>query len=89
MRVAHVTLDASQWSGLLAMDLLAGVVLLTGMTTSGSLWLIELMLLPFGVLSIPLTVWAVRRWPSPPADITNSGPPPLEPTALAAPEQSS
>jgi len=55
------------WAGfgwLSAVDLLAGVALLTGMTTSGSLWLIELMILPFGVLSIPLTRWAVRHWPT-------------------------
>lgn len=59
------------WAGfgwLSAMDLLAGVVLLTGMTTSGSLWFIELMLLPFGLLSIPITIWAIRRWRSAPAD---------------------
>jgi hypothetical protein len=55
------------WAGfgwLSAVDLLAGVALLTGMTTSGSLWLIELMILPFGMLSVPLTCWAVRRWPT-------------------------
>jgi uncharacterized membrane protein YhfC len=55
------------WAGfgwLSGVDLLAGVALLTGMTTSGSLWLIELMILPFGVLSVPLTRWAVRRWPT-------------------------
>jgi uncharacterized membrane protein YhfC len=77
------------WAGfawLSAVDLLAGVVLLTGMTTSGSLWLIELMLLPFGLLSIPLTVWAVRHWPLPPADVSASAPPPLQPTVLAEPE---
>jgi uncharacterized membrane protein YhfC len=61
------------WAGfgwLSAVDLLAGVALLTGMTTSGSLWLIELMILPFGVLSIPLTRWAVRRWPITTSDAT-------------------
>jgi len=45
-------------------DLLAGVALLTGMTTSGSLWHIELMILPFGLLSIPLARWAVHHWPT-------------------------
>jgi uncharacterized membrane protein YhfC len=66
------------WAGfgwLSAMDLLAGVVLLTGMTTSGSLWGIELMLLPFGVLSVPLTLWAVRRWPASPAERSGTEPP--------------
>ena len=45
------------------MDLLAGVGWLTGMVTSASLWLVELMILPFGVLSLPLILSAVRRWP--------------------------
>jgi uncharacterized membrane protein YhfC len=61
------------WAGfgwLSAVDLLAGMALLTGMTTSGSLWLIELMILPFGVLSIPLARWAVRRWPITTSDAT-------------------
>jgi uncharacterized membrane protein YhfC len=70
------------WKGfgwLSAVDLVAGVALLTGMTTSGSLWLIELMILPFGVLSFPIIRWAVRDWPSipcPPADANG-----LEPQA--------
>jgi uncharacterized membrane protein YhfC len=54
------------WAGfgwLSATDLVAGVALLSGMTASASLWLTELMLLPFGVLSVPLTIWAMRRWP--------------------------
>jgi uncharacterized membrane protein YhfC len=66
------------WAGfgwLSALDLLAGLALLTGMTTSGSLWLIELMILPVGVLSIPLTAWAVRRWPIHGADAGSSEPP--------------
>ncbi len=66
------------WAGfswLSAIDLLAGVVLLTGMTSSGSLWRIELMLLPFGVLSIPLTVLAVRRWPALPVEVRGTKPP--------------
>jgi len=54
------------WAGfawLSAVDLLAGAALLTGMTVSGSLWRIELMILPFGILSLPLVWWAIRRWP--------------------------
>jgi uncharacterized membrane protein YhfC len=56
------------WAGfawLSALDLLAGVALLTGMTQSGSLWRVELMLLPFGLLSMPLIRYATARWPQP------------------------
>ena len=75
------------WAGfawLSAVDFLAGVVLLTGMTTSGSIWRIELMLLPFGVLSIPIVIWAVRRWPIAPetaADATGLKPTSAQSTA--------
>jgi uncharacterized membrane protein YhfC len=80
------------WAGfgwLSAVDLLAGVALLTGMTTSGSLWLIELMILPFGVLSIPLTRWAVRHWPTTTPGARESEPPVPHLTGVAAPEQHS
>lgn len=59
------------WAGfawLSALDLVAGVALLTGMTKSGSLWWIELMILPFGVISIPLARYALGRWPTCPAE---------------------
>jgi uncharacterized membrane protein YhfC len=46
-------------------DLLAGLALLTGMTKSSSLWWIELMILPFGILGIPLIRYALARWPRP------------------------
>jgi uncharacterized membrane protein YhfC len=80
------------WAGfgwLSAVDLLAGVALLTGMTTSGSLWLIELMILPFGVLSIPLTRWAVRHWPTTTPGAHESKPPVPQLTGVAAPDQHS
>ena len=54
------------WAGfawLSLVDLLAGVALLTGMTTWGSLWWTELMILPFGILAIPLIRYACPRWP--------------------------
>ncbi len=74
------------WAGfawLSGMDLLAGVALLTGMTTSGSLWWIELMILPFGVLSVPLTRWAVRRWPTTPSGANDAAPPVIQLTGVA------
>ncbi|MGH7970290.1 MAG: YhfC family glutamic-type intramembrane protease [Limisphaerales bacterium] len=54
------------WVGfawLSAVDLLAGVALLTGMTKSSSIWWMELMILPFGILSLPLARYAICRWP--------------------------
>jgi uncharacterized membrane protein YhfC len=59
------------WAGfawLSAVDLIAGVALLTGMTRAGSLWRIELMILPFGLLGIPIIRSALRRWPAPAAE---------------------
>jgi uncharacterized membrane protein YhfC len=56
------------WAGftwLSVMDLVAGAALLTGMTKSGSVWWIELMILPLGLLSIPLIQFALPRWPQP------------------------
>ena len=65
------------WAGfawLSSVDLIAGVALLSGMTKSGSLWRIELMILPFGALSIPIIRYAIARWPGPPAEasVTNT-----------------
>jgi uncharacterized membrane protein YhfC len=80
------------WAGfgwLSGVDLLAGVALLTGMTTSGSLWLIELMILPFGVLSVALTRWAVRRWPTTSSGANGSEPPAPQLIGVADPEQRS
>jgi uncharacterized membrane protein YhfC len=59
------------WAGfawLSMLDLLAGAALLTGMNRSGNLWWIELMILPFGVLSIPIIRIALNRWPAPAAE---------------------
>jgi uncharacterized membrane protein YhfC len=53
------------WGGftwLSMVDLLAGVALLTGLTKSSSLWWTELMILPFGILAIPLIQYACARW---------------------------
>ncbi len=79
---------AGFWAGfawLSAIDLLAGLALLKGMTTSGSVWLIELMILPFGIASVPLIIWSTRRWavvaPAPEPQVP---PPP----PVASPDQS-
>jgi len=50
------------WLG--GLDLVAGIGLLTGMVKLGLIWSLELMLLPFGLLSLPLVFWAVRHWPA-------------------------
>jgi uncharacterized membrane protein YhfC len=57
---------AGFWAGfawLSALDLVAGAVLLTGLTASGCLWRVELILLPFGILSVPLISRAIANWP--------------------------
>jgi len=67
------------WAGfawLSAVDLVAGAALLSGMTTSGSLWLVELMIFPFGIFSVPITLWALRRWPTITADTQTQSPQP-------------
>ena len=66
------------FSWLSAVDLVAGVALLTGMTTTCSIWCIEAMLAPFGLLSIPLLTWAIRHWPTDTAPNNPSEPPLLE-----------
>ncbi|HWH69047.1 MAG TPA: YhfC family glutamic-type intramembrane protease [Candidatus Sulfotelmatobacter sp.] len=56
------------WAGfalLSAVDLVAGLALLSGMAATASTWWIELMILPFGILSLPVTRWAIAHWPSP------------------------
>jgi uncharacterized membrane protein YhfC len=73
------------WAGfawLSAVDLVAGFALLRGMTTSGSVWLIELMILPFGLFSVPLILWAVRHWPTAPSPTADAGG--LEPQSVSA-----
>jgi uncharacterized membrane protein YhfC len=60
------------WAGfgwLSLMDALAGAALLTGMTKSHSIWLTELMFLPIAILSVPLTRWAMARWPKSDAEL--------------------
>lgn len=72
------------WAGfgwLCGLDLVGGAGLLTGMVTSGSAWLLELMILPFGMLSVPLILWAVRRWPG--TGLKDPGPPATESPAVA------
>jgi uncharacterized membrane protein YhfC len=53
------------WAGFLilsAIDVLAGYFHLAGLINKISLWWIELALLPFAALSIPIIIWCYRHW---------------------------
>jgi hypothetical protein len=55
------------WGGfvlLSAVDALATYLYLTGQANTLSPWTIEVMIAPFGLLSIPITLWCVRHWPA-------------------------
>jgi len=49
-------------------DVVAGVAHVSGRLGMFSIWWLELAILPFAILSLPLTVWAARKWP-----LTNAG----------------
>jgi uncharacterized membrane protein YhfC len=54
------------WGGfvlLSAVDALATYLYLTGQVSTLSPWTIEMMMAPFGLLSIPIIFWCVRHWP--------------------------
>ena len=46
-------------------DSVAGYIHLTGLADKISAWWVELALAPAAVLSIPVIVWCIRRWPRP------------------------
>ena len=62
------------WAGFLLMtgiDAIAGYAHLSGMLTTTTTWWIELAILPFAVVSIPVVIWCARKWPrSEPAPYT-------------------
>ncbi len=54
-----------------AIDGIAGYFLLSGKVGTLSTWWIELAIVPFGLVSVPLISWCVHRWPTsflPPAE---------------------
>jgi hypothetical protein len=53
------------WAFLLmtGLDAIAGYVHLSGGLGRMSAWWIELVLAPFAVVSVPIVLWCVRRWP--------------------------
>ena len=68
------------WYGFLimtAIDAVAGVAHLTGAMMFCSAWWIELAILPFAIISVPILRWCLRQWPAEP--VTE---PPIEPPAL-------
>jgi uncharacterized membrane protein YhfC len=75
------------WAGfaiLTLVDCVAGAAQLSGRLGMFSMWWIELAILPFALISIPLVRLCVRRWPPAP----NAPPPQAEsPEALAVPSK--
>ena len=67
------------WYGFLllsAIDAVAMYLHLTGQVNTLSPWTIEAMMAPFGLVSIPITRWCIRHWPSEPqpyASVTMAG----------------
>jgi hypothetical protein len=45
------------------LDGIVGALHVAGMVGTISLWWIELAILPFGIVSVPILVWCYRRWP--------------------------
>ena len=71
------------WYGFLlmtALDAIAGVAYLTGGVTFHSIWWIELAILPFAIISVPILRWCLRQWPAEPVAQPPLESPPL-PTA--------
>ncbi len=53
------------WAGFLiitAIDAIAGYVHLAGLVNKISMWWIELALLPFAIISIPIIKWCMKNW---------------------------
>ena len=48
-----------------AIDAVASYVHLAGLMGQVSVWWIELALAPAALLSIPILVWCIRKWPEP------------------------
>ncbi len=44
-------------------DAVAGYTILSGLVGRVNPWWIELAIAPFALISIPIIVWCVRRWP--------------------------
>jgi uncharacterized membrane protein YhfC len=71
------------WYGFLLMTVLdgvAGVAYLTGAVTFRSVWWIELAILPFGIISVPILRWCLRQWPAEPVAEPPAVPPALPST---------
>lgn len=54
------------WAGFLlitGIDTIAGYAHLSGILSTHSTWWIELAILPFAIISIPVIKWCIRHWP--------------------------
>ena len=50
------------------LDALVMFLYLTGRVGTMSPWAMEALLVPFGLLSIPITIWCIRQWPQRPLE---------------------
>jgi len=60
------------WCGFLllsAVDAVATLLHLTGQVGRLSPWVVEASFAPLGLLSIPITIWCIRQWPSTPSEV--------------------
>jgi hypothetical protein len=58
------------WGGFLLLsgiDAVAMLLHLTGQVSFASPWMIQALIAPFGMISVPITIWCVGRWPVSPA----------------------
>jgi uncharacterized membrane protein YhfC len=72
------------WYGFLLLsgvDAVAMSFYLTGQVGTLSPWVMEALIAPFGLVSIPITIWCIRRWPTPPVTTETAGPPVQAPAA--------
>jgi len=78
------------WYGFLLLsgvDALATILHLTGQVGTMSPWTMEALIAPFGLASIPITIWCIRHWPTIPAAADVAGPPAHATSATGAPAE--
>ena len=66
------------------LDALVTFLHLTGQIGMLSPWTMEALLVPFGLVSIPITLWCIRHWPQQPREAGSGGQQTLESPMPAA-----
>jgi hypothetical protein len=52
------------WCGFLVLSGVDAVVTVLQLTGVSSVWMMEALIAPFGLISIPITIWCIRNWPA-------------------------